>query len=54
MRRFCFGRQDFFTKQSVPNAERTVQQSLEKIRLNVTWLSRDSNNVRVWLQDNGY
>ena len=54
MKRFCFGRQDFFTKHSVPNAERTVQQSLEKIRLNVTWLSRDSNNVRVWLQDNGY
>ncbi|KAJ7390104.1 hypothetical protein OS493_027136 [Desmophyllum pertusum] len=46
--------QDFFAKHSVPNAERTVQQSLENIRLNITWLSRDANNVRVWLQDNKY
>ncbi|XP_022788315.1 puromycin-sensitive aminopeptidase-like [Stylophora pistillata] len=46
--------QDFFDENSVPNAERTVQQSLENIRLNITWLSRDADSVRAWLQDNRY
>lgn len=45
---------DFFYKHSVPNAQRTVQQSLENIRLNITWLSRDADRVRAWLQGKGY
>lgn len=45
---------DFFHKHSVPNAQRTVQQSLENIRLNITWLSRDADRVRAWLQGKGY
>jgi len=46
--------QDFFSKHNVPNAERTVQQSLENIRLNVAWLAREANNVQVWLAGRGY
>ena len=46
--------QEFFAKRSVPAAERTIQQSLENIRLNAAWLARDSANVRTWLQSRGY
>ncbi|XP_068751963.1 puromycin-sensitive aminopeptidase-like [Montipora capricornis] len=45
--------QEFFSKHAVPNAERTVQQSLENIRLNVAWLSRDAEKVRAWLTVKG-
>ncbi|CAH3113617.1 unnamed protein product [Porites lobata] len=46
--------EDFFCEHPAPNAERTIQQSLENILLNVRWLSRDADNVRVWLADKGY
>ena len=51
---FAYWRQDFFYKHSVPNAQRTVQQSLENIHLNISWLSRDADRVRAWLQGKGY
>lgn len=46
--------QEFFAKHSVPAAERTVQQSLENIRLNTAWLNREAANVREWLQAKSY
>lgn len=46
--------EEFFAKHSVPAAVRTVQQSLENIRLNCTWLSRESNKISTWLEEKGY
>ena len=46
--------QEFFASRTVPAAERTIQQSLENIRLNCTWLARESDRIRSWLQDKGY
>lgn len=46
--------EEFFSKRSVPAAERTIQQSLENIRLNCTWLSRESNKISTWLKEKGY
>ena len=51
---FVVNAQGFFCEHPAPNAERTIQQSLENILLNVRWLSRDADNVRVWLADKGY
>ncbi|CAI2170247.1 2197_t:CDS:2 [Funneliformis geosporum] len=34
--------------------ERTLQQSLEKIRVNATWLKRDSKYVEEWLSAIGF
>lgn len=51
---FIFIFQEFFAKHSVPAAVRTVQQSLENIRLNCTWLSRESNKISTWLEEKGY
>lgn len=40
---------DFFAKNSFPGTERTVQQSLETIRLNSEWLGRDSSDIKSYL-----
>lgn len=40
----------FFIEQKCPGAERTVQQSLETIRLNAAWLSRDAEAIRSYLK----
>ncbi|XP_077997476.1 puromycin-sensitive aminopeptidase-like [Glandiceps talaboti] len=41
--------EDFFKTHDAPAAERTIQQSLENIRLNMKWLARDSDNIKVFL-----
>ncbi|XP_068751951.1 puromycin-sensitive aminopeptidase-like [Montipora capricornis] len=46
--------EEFFAKQSIPSAERTIQQSLETIRLNCKWLARESNKISAWLDEKGY
>lgn len=38
-----------FTAHPVPCAERTVQQSLESIKANADWLSRDSQIIKNYL-----
>ncbi len=38
----------FFRKHPVPGTERSVKQSLETIRANITWRLRDSRNVQLW------
>ncbi|ODM99382.1 Puromycin-sensitive aminopeptidase [Orchesella cincta] len=43
----------FFIENSFPGTERTVQQSIESIRLNGSWLKRDENAVRQYLQTVG-
>jgi puromycin-sensitive aminopeptidase len=40
----------FFRDHPVPAAARTVQQSLERIGLNVRWLERNRNELGVWLK----
>ena len=39
----------FFDTHPAPSAARTVQQSLERIRLNVRWLERNSEAIGAWL-----
>jgi puromycin-sensitive aminopeptidase len=39
----------FFKAHSAPSAARTIQQSLERIRLNARWLERNGTEVADWL-----
>lgn len=39
----------FFMEHPIPGSERNVQQSLESIRLNAKWLTRDSERIRQFL-----
>jgi len=41
--------QKFFTDNPTPAAERTVRQSLEKIRLNIAWLDKNRLDLAEWL-----
>lgn len=41
----------FFAANSFPATERTVQQSLESIRINAAWLKRDEKNIQEYLQN---
>ncbi|MBI4233622.1 MAG: M1 family metallopeptidase [Chloroflexi bacterium] len=41
--------EEFFWDHPVPAAHRTVQQSLERIRLNVAWLGRNRRDLGRWL-----
>ena len=41
--------EEFFNTHTVPSAERTIQQSLERIRLNVRWLERNRQDIGEWL-----
>jgi puromycin-sensitive aminopeptidase len=43
--------QDFFAEHAVPGAERTIQQSIENIRLNANWLARDGSAIMKWISD---
>lgn len=45
--------EQFFGKHKFPGTERTVQQSLETIRLNEAWLKRDENSIRAFLTRQG-
>jgi len=42
--------EEFFRSHPVPAAERTIRQSLERIRSNALWLQRDSEPIRQWLE----
>uniref|UniRef100_T1J5J3 Pleckstrin homology domain-containing family A member 8 n=1 Tax=Strigamia maritima TaxID=126957 RepID=T1J5J3_STRMM len=42
----------FFTEHKLAGAERSVQQSVEKIRLNADWLNRDEEKIGQWLNVN--
>lgn len=39
----------FFEKNKAPSTERTVQQSIETILLNASWLNRDSAAIKKYL-----
>ncbi len=39
----------FFKANPVPNADRTVKQALEAIRMNTAWLGRDGKAIQEWL-----
>ena len=41
--------EEFFESHPAPSAERTIRQSLERIRLNVSWLERNQEGVGEWL-----
>lgn len=38
--------EEFFASHPVPSAKRTIEQSLEHIRMNARWLSRDAANIK--------
>lgn len=42
--------EQFFKANKCPGTERTVQQSVESIRLNAAWLQRDEDNIRKFLK----
>ena len=41
--------EEFFNTHPAPSAERTIQQSLERIRLNNRWLERNRQDIGEWL-----
>ncbi len=41
--------ESFFTEHPAPAAERTIRQSLERVRLNMRWLERSRTEVAGWL-----
>ncbi|XP_063599829.1 puromycin-sensitive aminopeptidase-like [Penaeus indicus] len=41
----------FFQERLIPGTERTVQQSLETIRLNAAWLQRDQDAIKKYLTE---
>ncbi|XP_076622057.1 puromycin-sensitive aminopeptidase isoform X2 [Colletes latitarsis] len=41
--------EEFFKDHPTPGTERTVQQSVESIRLNVAWLARDKDSIKEYL-----
>ena len=41
--------ENFFKEHQMPGTERTVQQSLETIRLNAAWLARDKDSIKEYL-----
>ena len=43
--------EDFFKEHPTPAAARTVQQSLERIKLNVKWLERNREELAHWFVD---
>jgi puromycin-sensitive aminopeptidase len=43
--------EDFFKKHEFPGTERTVQQSIETIRLNAAWLQRDLSALKAFLKN---
>ena len=40
---------DFFESHKAPSAERTIQQSLERIKLNITWLENNRQSIKEWM-----
>jgi aminopeptidase N len=44
----------FFKVHKVPGAKRTIKQSLEIIRLNITVLNRNRRDIKEWLEVNDY
>ena len=42
--------EQFFSEHPTPGAERAMAQSLEMIRSNISWLARDLENIREWLE----
>jgi aminopeptidase N len=40
---------EFFLRHPVPSATRTIQQCLERIRINTRWLFRNRTDVAAWL-----
>jgi puromycin-sensitive aminopeptidase len=45
----CCSQQEFFKSHPAPAAERTIQQSLENIRLNADQLKRDGELIKGFL-----
>ena len=50
----CIVLQEFFSERTPPSAERALKQSLENVRLNSKWLTRESSKIGAWLKEKGY
>ena len=45
--------EEFFRDHPAPSAQRTIQQSLERIRLNVKWLESNRQGLAEWFANGG-
>ena len=45
--------EEFFRDHPAPSASRTIQQSLERIRLNVKWLENNRPGLAEWAASRG-
>jgi len=45
---------DFFSEKDVHGFERSYKQVLDNILINSSWLERDVNKIKEWLQENNY
>lgn len=43
--------ENFFNEHKISGTERTVQQAVETIHLNVAWLARDTDAIRTYLNN---
>lgn len=46
--------EDFFGKKSTKGFDQSLAQSLDAIRAKSKWIQRDGEDVKKWLQENGY
>ena len=44
----------FFKNNPAPSAQRTIQQALERIRLNARWLELNREGLKEWFDKNTY
>jgi len=42
---------EFFKTHKAPGAERSIKQTVEKIRGNAKWMQRDESSIRAWLEE---
>ena len=41
---------NFFAEHPAPAADRTIQQALERVRLNIKWLEQNRQELTAWLE----
>ena len=46
--------ESFFKNNPAPSAQRTIQQALERIRLNARWLELNRDGLKEWFDKNTY
>ena len=42
----------FFSSHPAPSAQRTIQQAIERIRINARWLEKNGSDLAIWFANN--